>query len=84
MASPHVAGLAGLIRSINPDLSNEKVGNIIKITASDLGEVGKDQYYGYGQINILEAINYSTEKQIKRSPFLTWLFKITNKKSIWR
>ena len=56
MASPHVAGLAGLIRSIDPTLSNQQINQIIKNTATDLGNPGKDPYYGYGEINIEKAL----------------------------
>lgn len=57
MASPHVAALAGLIRSINPHLTNVQVMNIIRGTALDLGEKGKDRYFGYGQIDVAKALS---------------------------
>jgi len=63
MASPHVAGLAGLIRALNPSLTNEEVYNLIKDTATDLGAPGKDIYYGYGQININKAVNKATPEK---------------------
>jgi thermitase len=56
MASPHVAALAGLIRTMNPSLSNEEVMAIMRETATDLGEAGKDIYYGYGQIDVARAL----------------------------
>ncbi|TYS47807.1 S8 family peptidase [Bacillus infantis] len=56
MASPHVAGLAGLILSVNPDLSNREVMNIIKGTARDIGEEGRDAYFGNGLIDINAAL----------------------------
>lgn len=56
MASPHVSALAGLIRSVNPKLSNEQVMGIIKQTATDLGPKGKDPYFGYGEIQINRAL----------------------------
>jgi len=65
MASPHVAALAGLIRSINPSLSNKDVNEIIKKTATDLGDSGKDSYYGYGEINIAKAIQLSNSNNPK-------------------
>ncbi|MBO8171317.1 MAG: peptidase S8 [Bacillaceae bacterium] len=57
MASPHVAGLAALIRSRAPNLSNQEVMDIIRDTATDLGSVGKDPYYGYGLIDGYKALN---------------------------
>jgi len=56
MASPHVSALAGLIRSINPDLSNIEVMDIIRKTSIDLGSKGKDKYFGYGQVDIVNAL----------------------------
>ncbi|WP_336787322.1 S8 family peptidase [Paenibacillus sp. MMO-177] len=67
MASPHVAALAGLIRSINPDLNNEEVMDIMRKSAIDLGDKGKDNYYGYGLIDVDKALmaasNYTTALQ---------------------
>lgn len=56
MAAPHVAGLAGLMRSINPKLTNEEIVEVIKYTTDDLGPNGFDPYYGYGEINISKAL----------------------------
>ncbi|WP_235848351.1 S8 family peptidase [Litchfieldia alkalitelluris] len=56
MATPHVAALAGLIRSVQPDLKNTEVMEIIRGTAIDLGPKGKDNYFGQGLINISGAL----------------------------
>lgn len=56
MASPHVAGLAGLLRSVNPDLSNRDVMQIIENTAFDLGMPGKDFEFGSGLIDVQHAL----------------------------
>lgn len=56
MASPHVAALAGLIRSINPELTNEEVMDIMRTSARDLGTSGKDKYFGYGEIDVDKAL----------------------------
>ncbi|WP_442950439.1 S8 family peptidase [Paenibacillus sp. DMB20] len=52
MASPHVAAMAGLIRSLNPDLTNREVMDLMISQAVDLGEKGKDKYYGNGRIDV--------------------------------
>ncbi|KXG43215.1 S8 family peptidase [Tepidibacillus decaturensis] len=89
MASPHVTGLAALIRSRNPNLTNKEVIDIIKNTTTDLGAKGKDEYYGYGEINILKAITTSsvnvtpikTHPQSKTKPksfFQRWLENLAN------
>jgi subtilisin family serine protease len=48
MATPHVAGVAALVWSKNPGLSDEAVEAAIKSTALDLGAAGYDTTYGYG------------------------------------
>ena len=61
MASPHVAGLAGLIWSRNPSLTNQQVRQLITETASDLGVGGRDTYFGYGEINALAALQQTPD-----------------------
>ena len=56
MASPHVAGLAALIWSQNPDWSNEEVRAQMRNTADDLGSSGWDSRFGYGRINAASAM----------------------------
>ncbi len=56
MATPHVSGLAALILSRNPTLSNAQVRSIIESTADDLGDPGWDPYYGHGRINAGRAL----------------------------
>ena len=56
MASPHVAALAGLVRSINPDLTNTEVMKMMTDHAIDLGRPGQDKYYGWGQVDIYKTL----------------------------
>jgi len=56
MASPHVAGLAALLRSYAPGMTSSEVEALIKQTTDDLGSAGWDQYYGYGRINARRAL----------------------------
>jgi len=63
-ASPHVAGLAALIRSISPNLSWDEVRDIIRDTADKAAGMGGQDftnYYGYGRVNAYEAIKYTLE-----------------------
>jgi subtilisin family serine protease len=55
-ATPHVAGLAGLILSVDPDLRSWEVEDIIKLTADDLGPAGRDNEFGFGRINCRRAL----------------------------
>lgn len=60
MATPHVAGLAGLIWSADSSLTRTETWNIIQDTADDLGQTGYDLEYGYGRINALKALETFT------------------------
>ncbi len=59
MAAPHVAGLAALIRSLHPDWTNTQIADQICRTADDLGPSGRDNYYGWGKINLARALGQS-------------------------
>jgi len=56
MATPHVAGVAALLWSQYPSLTNQQVRTILTQTADDLGAPGFDMYFGYGKVNALNAL----------------------------
>jgi subtilisin family serine protease len=56
MASPHVAGLAGLLLSLKPDQSLAQLRSLLQSTSVDLGEPGRDDYFGYGRIDAYAAL----------------------------
>jgi hypothetical protein len=77
-ATPHVAGLAALIRSVYPTLSNVEVRAHIERTAQKVGAVayaetaGKangtwNQEMGYGRINVFRALD-EADVMIKDAP----------------
>lgn len=55
-AAPHVAGVAALVMSRYPTFSNDEVRSILTGTAVDLGDPGRDIYYGYGRVNASAAV----------------------------
>lgn len=55
-AAPHVAALAALVWSVAPDLSNDRVRQIIESTAVDVGPRGRDDLSGAGRINAAAAL----------------------------
>jgi subtilisin family serine protease len=63
MAAPHVAALAGLIRSINPNLKNTEVTKIITSSAQGLNSNKKSPYFGNGIINNLEALQMAAKNK---------------------
>ncbi|MDI6451784.1 S8 family serine peptidase [Anaerobaca lacustris] len=51
-----VAGVAALVLSVNPYLTNEEVRFILYRSAKDLGEPGRDDYYGWGRVDARAAV----------------------------
>jgi len=60
MASPHAAGVAGLLLTQRPTLTNTHVAEILRQSADDLGQSGFDRYYGYGRVNAFQALQTPT------------------------
>ncbi|MGN1126967.1 MAG: S8 family serine peptidase, partial [Ruminococcus sp.] len=56
MATPVVTAEAAMILSVNPSLTSTAVKEIIYNTCTDMGEKGYDKSYGYGKVNICEAV----------------------------
>ncbi|OBZ19137.1 serine protease [Bacillus sp. FJAT-27264] len=69
MASPHVAALAALVRSMNPDLSNQEVMDLLMKNAIDLGTPGHDKYYGWGQVDIYKTLQAASGNPV---PLQLW------------
>ena len=56
MAAPHVAGSFAVVMSACSTCNNSEVLNILRETAVDIGEPGKDIIFGYGLIDLVSAI----------------------------
>ncbi|MGA1843967.1 MAG: S8 family serine peptidase [bacterium] len=56
MASPHVAGVAALVWSVNPNFTNDDIRCALELTATDLGDPGWDEYFGHGLVDALAAL----------------------------
>ena len=50
-AAPHVAGVAALLWSRCPSLTNQQIRDMLKENTAELGATGWDKYYGYGMVN---------------------------------
>ena len=58
MASPHVAGVAALIKSLHPEYGPDEIRQVLQDTAEDLGNPGWDERYGYGLVDAYAAVSH--------------------------
>jgi serine protease len=56
MATPHVSGVAALVWSVNPNLTDEQVEQYLTSTAQDLGAAGYDTTFGHGLVDARAAV----------------------------
>ncbi|MEG9603190.1 autotransporter domain-containing protein [Serratia nematodiphila] len=57
MAAPHVTGVAAVLMQRFPYMSADQISAVIKTTATDLGVAGIDNLFGWGRVNLRDAIN---------------------------
>ena len=55
MATPHVAGVASVIRTRSPALTAAQVVAKLQTSVDDLGAPGRDQSFGFGRVNLVKA-----------------------------
>ncbi len=55
-ACPIAAGIAALVLSIDPNLTNDEVRAILMDSAVDLGQPGFDERHGYGRVDAFAAV----------------------------
>ncbi len=55
MATPHVAGVAAVIRTKNAGLTAAQVVSKLDSSVDDLGAPGRDQSFGFGRVNLAKA-----------------------------
>ena len=57
MATPHVAGLAALVKSAFPEANAAELRSRIEKASDDLGAAGFDKEFGHGRINAFKAVS---------------------------
>jgi thermitase len=55
-SSPIVSGVLALMASVNPQLSNAQLVDLLKKNTDDLGAAGYDTLYGSGRVNAYKAV----------------------------
>ena len=54
-SAPHVTGVMALLLNAFPHASPSELETVLKTSALDLGDLGADNFYGYGLVNALAA-----------------------------
>ncbi len=62
-STPIVAGVAALILSVEPNLTNDEVRHFLERSAKDLGDPGRDDYYGWGRVDAKAALDMVLAKR---------------------
>ena len=68
MASPVVAAVAGMVLSVNPELTVKDVKDILYNSTDDLSSTGYDYETGYGRVNAYKAVKKALEYNTSNSP----------------
>ena len=56
MAAPHVAGVAALVWADRPSLDVAELEAVLRAGATDLGDAGRDDHYGSGEVDAVGAM----------------------------
>lgn len=68
-AAPQVSGAMALLRSASPAATIAQVENALKQSAWDLGMAGPDHDYGYGFINVRQALSLMPDVNLCAADF---------------
>ncbi|HWG91440.1 MAG TPA: S8 family serine peptidase [Candidatus Thermoplasmatota archaeon] len=60
MSTPHVSGVAALVKAVNAGFTKEDIRNRLQSTARDLGAAGWDQEFGHGEVDAAKAVGSGT------------------------
>ena len=68
MAGPHATGAVLLLKEAFPNVSGEDILLALYYSAIDLGDIGEDNTYGMGMIDVLGAYNYLAQTYTPTPP----------------
>lgn len=75
---PVVSGVAALVLSINPNLTQQEIRDILTLTATDMGAGGFDNNFGFGRVNAFAAVQMASQINISE---LTGNYTVCNNSS---
>lgn len=67
-AAPAVAGAAALVLSVASELTPAQVEQVLSETAEDLGPTGRDDRFGWGRLNVGDAVWLAPLRQMSIGP----------------
>jgi subtilisin family serine protease len=67
-AAPIVAGAATWLRAVRPELTAGQVQTVLQQSADDLGRRGWDQRFGYGKVNLRDALSNGVPVEDPQEP----------------
>jgi subtilisin family serine protease len=65
MSAPHVSALAALVKSHHPEFLNEEIRFALHVGAVDLGESGRDDFYGGGRIDVPGSLSLDRSLEVQ-------------------
>ena len=70
-AAPVVSAIAALCKSVKPELTHKEFEQLLIETSEDIGDEGKDNYFGYGLVNAEACVKkLVNEKGVYISPLV--------------
>ena len=69
MAAPHVTGAVALARQMFPDASGAALVSLVLRTATDIGDPGVDDIFGWGFLNVgnlVSATDSANDPEFRR------------------
>jgi subtilisin family serine protease len=66
-ACPQVAGVAALMLSLNPNLTQNQVRTMLQQSATDMGAPGFDDAFGFGRLNARRAVDAALQAALQET-----------------
>ena len=79
MATPHVAGVAALVWSLNPTRSAADIREALQLTAIDKGAAGQGNAYGFGIVQAKAAHEWLQTPVVETAPALASVSAVRKK-----
>jgi hypothetical protein len=74
-----VSSLVSLIYELNPDVTPFNIRSLLKNTSKDIGDLGFDNYFGYGLVDFLKSVQFIFDKNAPSiSEYAVTVIKETN------